>query len=39
YSGILIEKAPEVKRALEENGFGILEENDLGEWCALVAQA
>jgi ribosomal protein L11 methyltransferase len=39
YSGILIEKAPEVRRALEDNGFSIIEQNDLGEWCALVAQA
>lgn len=37
-SGILSEKADDVKAALKENHFTILEENTLGEWVSFVAQ-
>jgi ribosomal protein L11 methyltransferase len=37
-SGILTEKADDVKKALQKNHFTILEENTLGEWVSFVAQ-
>ncbi|MBQ7245988.1 MAG: 50S ribosomal protein L11 methyltransferase [Firmicutes bacterium] len=37
-SGILIEKQPQVKACLEENGFRIIEILEDGEWCAVAAQ-
>ena len=37
YSGILCEKAPAVKQTLIENGFHIIEENELGEWCVIIS--
>ncbi len=39
YSGILTEKAPTVRQALTENGFEIIGEKILGEWCAIVSRA
>lgn len=39
YSGILTEKAPAVRQALTENGFDIIDEKVLGEWCAITAKA
>ena len=39
YSGILTEKAPDVRQALEENGFMIIEEKELGEWCVIISRA
>lgn len=38
YSGILTEKAPAVRQTLIENGFDIIEENELGEWCEITAR-
>ncbi len=38
YSGILTEKAPEVIRVLKDNGYEILEETHLGEWCAIISR-
>ncbi len=37
YSGILTEKAPDVIKALEDNGFTLKRKDILGEWCALTA--
>ncbi len=37
-SGILFEKADEVRQALSENHFSILEEHRLGEWVCFAAQ-
>lgn len=37
-SGILTERADEVERALQKNGFEIVEKNVMGEWCAFVAK-
>ena len=39
YSGILTEKAPAVRQTLAENGFDIIKEAELGEWCALISRA
>ncbi len=39
YSGILTEKAPAVRQALTENGFKIIEEKEMGEWCAIVSNS
>ena len=39
YSGILTEKAPDVKQALEDNNFEIIREASLGEWCVIVSKA
>lgn len=39
YSGILNEKAPDVIRVLEENGFSIIEKRSLGEWCVIISKA
>lgn len=39
YSGILTEKAPAVRQALMENSFNIIEEKQMGEWCAIVSQS
>ena len=39
YSGILNEKAPDVIRVLEENGFNITESRSLGEWCVIISKA
>jgi ribosomal protein L11 methyltransferase len=36
-SGILIEFAPEVERALSDCGLAVTEKREAGEWCALVA--
>ena len=38
YSGILTEKAPAVRQALKENGFDIIEEKQMGEWCAIISK-
>lgn len=38
YSGILTEKAPAVRQALEDNGFVIIREDTMGEWCAIVSK-
>jgi ribosomal protein L11 methyltransferase len=37
-SGILSEKADDVRAALNKHHFTILEENTLGEWVSFVAQ-
>ena len=36
-SGILTERAAEVEQALKENGYEIVEQSTMGEWCAFVA--
>ena len=37
-SGIILSKKEEVKQALEQGGFELLEENIKGEWCCLVSR-
>ena len=37
-SGILSERAVDVEQALEQNGFEIIEKNEMGEWCSFVAK-
>lgn len=37
-SGIIDMKADEVKKAIEDNGFVILEENRMGDWVSFVAR-
>lgn len=37
-SGIIYMKRDEVKEAIEENGFTIVEENKMGEWVSFVAK-
>lgn len=37
-SGIIYMKRDEVKDAIEENGFTIVEENKMGEWVSFVAK-
>ncbi len=39
YSGILTEKAPEVSQVLKDNGFSIIEQTEMGEWCAIISKA
>ena len=36
-SGVLIERADEVSRALIDAGFNIIEKREDGEWCAILA--
>lgn len=37
-SGILLEKADDVEKALTQNNFKIIEKNTLGEWASFVAK-
>lgn len=37
-SGILAEKAEEVKNAIERNHFQIIEKNEMGDWVSFVAK-
>lgn len=37
-SGILSGRSGDVEQALEQNGFSVLEKNEMGEWCSFVAK-
>ena len=36
-SGVLLERAADVRQALEAEGFEIVEQREDGEWCAILA--
>ena len=36
-SGVLLERAADVRQALEAEGFEIIEQREDGEWCAILA--